>query len=137
MERKDPLHPVQKQMTDVTAVDRAETWVDWLVRREHRGPGDTIDAARLRAARKHRLPERILWALRYRKPKQICADLYLSIESAVAAEVKRQEARLEQELAITKALAPTADRLALIAETEAVLGSQAGAAREAAAERTN
>jgi hypothetical protein len=136
MERKDRLHPEQK-VTDLTAVDRAASWADWLVRREHRGPGDTIDAARLRTARKHRLPERILWALRYRKPKQIWADMYLSLESAVAAEISSQEARLGHELAIAKALPATAHRMALIAEIEAVLGSPPGAAREAAAERTN
>ncbi len=108
-------------MTDMS-VDNAAGWADALVRREHRGPGDTIDAARARAARKHKLPEQLLWALRYRKPKRIWADLYLKLEAAVAAEVKSQEARLAHELEITKALPPTAARLALIAETEALLG---------------
>jgi len=36
-------------MTDLSVVDEAATWADLLVRREHRGPGDTIDAARQRA----------------------------------------------------------------------------------------
>ena len=136
MGRHNPLHPEQK-VTDLTAVDRAASWADWLVRREHRGPGDTIDAARLRAARKHRLPERILWALRYRKPKQIWADMYLSLERAVEAEIKCQEARLEHELAIAKALPATAHRLALIAEIETVLGPAPGASAGAVAERTD
>lgn len=113
-------------MTDLSVVDEAAGWADLLVRREHRGPGDTIDAARQRAARKHKLPEQVLWALRYRKPKRIWADLYKRLEQAVAAEIQSQEARLAHELAITKALPPTAARLALIAETEALLGQAAG-----------
>ena len=120
--RKDRLLPEQKKMTDMTFVEEAASWADLLVRREHRGPGDTIDAARLRAARKHKLPERTLWALRYRKPKRIWADLYKKLETAVAAEIQSQEARLAHELEITKALPPTKARRSLIAETEALLG---------------
>lgn len=111
-------------MTDMS-VDRAADWADTLVRREHMGPGDTVDAARRRAARKHKLPERLLWALRYRKPKRIWADLYLSLEAAVAAECERQEAKLRHELEITKSLPASASRAALIAETEALLGPSA------------
>jgi hypothetical protein len=120
--RKHSLLPEQKPMTDLSVVDEAASWADLLVRREHRGPGDTLDAARQRAARKHKLPEQVLWALRYRKPKRIWADLYKRLEMAVAAEIQSQEARLAHELAITKALPPTPARLALIAETEALLG---------------
>lgn len=113
-------------MTDLSVVDEAASWADLLVKREHRGPGDTIDAARSRAARKHKLPEQVLWALRYRKPKRIWADLYKRLELAVAAEIQSQEARLAHELEITKALPPTQARLALIAETEALLGQAQG-----------
>jgi len=113
-------------MTDLSVVDEAASWADMLVRREHRGPGDTIDAARRRAARKHKLPEQVLWALRYRKPKRIWADLYKKLELAVAAEIHSQEARLAHELAITKSLPATTARRALIAETEALLGQAQG-----------
>lgn len=112
-------------MTDLTAVDDAARWADLLVRREHRGPGDTIDAARLRAARKHHVPERTLWALRYRRPKDLMASVYLRIKAAYEAECERQEARLRHELEITKALPSTEARLRLIRETEALLGSLA------------
>lgn len=114
-------------MTDLSVVDEAATWADLLVKREHRGPGDTIDAARLRAARKYHVPEQALWSLRYRRPKDIAGSIYRTLQRAVAAECERQEAKLRHELEITKALPPTAARLALIAETEAVLGSMASA----------
>ena len=51
MERKRSLRQEKKELTDMTAVDEAATWADLLVRREHRGPGDTLDAARNRSAR--------------------------------------------------------------------------------------
>ena len=122
-------------MSDMSIVDEAAGWADFLVRREHRGPGDTVEAARQRAARKHRLPEQLLWALRYRKPKRIWADLYVKLELAAAAECERQEEKLRHELEITKRLPPTADRLALIAETEALLGSASSQAERASAQR--
>lgn len=111
-------------MTDLSVVDEAATWADLLVRREHRGPGDTVEAARRRTARKHRLPERLLWALRYRKPKRIWADLYKRLELAVAAEIQSQEARLAHDIAITKAIATSPTGRALVDEAEALLGAK-------------
>ena len=112
-------------MTDLSVVDEAAGWADMLVRREHRGPGDTIDAARARAARKHKLPEQVLWSLRYRKPKRIWADLYKRLEMAVAAEIQNQEAKLAHEIAVTKAISASAAGRALVDEAEALLGASA------------
>lgn len=124
-------------MTDLSVVDEAANWADLLVRREHRGPGDTIDAARQRAARKHKLPEQVLWALRYRKPKRIWADLYKALEQAVAAEIQSQEARLAHELEIHRvALAATANGRALIDQAENLLGGAQGEESRAPSERT-
>ena len=122
MSCKDPLLSEQK-VTDLSVVDEAAGWADFLVRREHRGPGDTIDAARGRAARRHHVPERTLWSLRYRKPKDVAGSVYRALQRAYQAECERQEAKLAHELEITRRLAATPARLALIAETEAVLGS--------------
>ncbi len=121
-------------MTDLSVVDEAANWADLLVRREHRGPGDTIDAARARAARKHNVPEQILWSLRYRKPKRIWADLYKALQLAVAAEIQSQEARLAHEIAITKAIATSPAGLALVDEAEALLASTQGETPRTAAE---
>jgi hypothetical protein len=132
--RNHPLLPEQKPMTDLSVVDEAANWADLLVRREHRGPGDTIDAARARAARKHNVPEQILWSLRYRKPKRIWADLYKALQLAVAAEIQSQEARLAHEIAITKAIATSPAGLALVDEAEALLASTQGETPRTAAE---
>lgn len=114
-------------MTDLS-VDRAASWADLLVRREHRGPGDTTEAARVRAARKHRVPERLLWSLRYRRPKRIWADLYLSLEAAVAAEVKAQEAKLAHEITISRALLVSPAGVDLVDAAAALLGAADGTA---------
>ena len=121
-------------MTDLSVVEEAAGWADMLVRREHRGPGDTLDAARMRAARKHRLPEQVLWALRYRKPKRIWADIYKRLEMAVAAEVKSQEARLAHEIELTRALGLSAAGSTLVDEAEALLGTPQGATEAQARE---
>lgn len=114
-----------KSMTDATAdfgVGRARGWANRLISANHRGPGDTVDAAIHRASVKHGLDPKVLWRLRYRTPKDMLASVYLKIQAAYEAECERQEARLAHELEITKRLPATAARLALIAETEALLG---------------
>lgn len=114
-------------MTDLSVVDEAAGWADMLVRREHRGPGDTLDAARMRAARKHKLPEQVLWALRYRKPKRIWADIYKALELAVAAEIRSQEAKLAHEIELTRALGLSPTGSDLVDEAQALLGAPAAA----------
>lgn len=119
---KFSLTPDQPPMTEISVVDEAKGWAGLLETREHRGPGDTLEAARHRVAIKHRLPEQLLWTLRYRKPKRIWADLYKRLEMAVAAEIQSQEAKLAHELAITKAITTSSAGRALVDEAEALLG---------------
>lgn len=114
-------------MTDLSVVDEAASWADLLVRREHRGPGDTIDAARARAARKHKLPEQVLWALRYRKPKRIWADLYKRLEQAVAAETQSMEARIVENIRLLEALPPGAARDRMVSQLARFQADSAGA----------
>ncbi|RYG85271.1 MAG: hypothetical protein EON59_12565, partial [Alphaproteobacteria bacterium] len=85
-------------MTDMIAVDEAATWAETLLRREHRGPGDTIDAARARLARRHKLPEQTLWALRYRRPKDIAGSIYRALWRAYEAETQSMEAKIAENL---------------------------------------
>ena len=128
-------------MTDMTAenfpVEQAKGWANGLIRAQHRGPGDTTDAAIHRAAIKHGIDPKVLWRLRYRTPKDMLASVYLKIKAAYEAECERQEARLRHELEITKAIATSASALAAIRETEALLGATASKAQGNPAERTN
>jgi len=110
-------------MTDmsISPADEAAGWAEGLVRLHHRGPGDTVDAAMHRVARKHGIAHQILWRLRYRRPDDLMAKVYLRIQAAYEAECTRQEAKLAHQLEITRALPATPARAALIAETEALL----------------
>lgn len=93
------------------------------MQRTYRGPGDTIEAASYRAEQKYGVPQQTLWALRYRKPKDVLASIYLKLKAAYEAECGRQEARLRHELELVKALPTTPARAALVADAEAALGN--------------
>ena len=113
----------EQKVFDATAVDDAAKWADALMHRTYRGPGDTIEAARYRAEQRYGVPAQVFWALRYRRPKDILASVYLRLRAAYEAECEQQENRLRHELEIAKTLPTTPAREALIREAEAVLGS--------------
>lgn len=97
---QDDLHRDDK-MSDAV-VTQASTWADALLSKVHRGPGDTIDAAMFRAEAKYGIPANVFWTLRYRRPKDILASVYLRLQAAYQAECDRQEARLRHEINLTK-----------------------------------
>ena len=103
-------------------VDEAAHWAEALLQRSYRGPGDTIEAASYRAEQKYGVPAQTFWALRYRKPKDILASIYKTLQAAYEAECGRQEARLRHELELVKALPRNEARQILIDQTEAALG---------------
>jgi hypothetical protein len=88
----------------MSTVDQSAYWARELTRREQRGPGD-IEAAWVRLQRRYGVPLRTFWALRYRKPKTICADIYLRLRGAYQAECERQMRKLADELEITRKVA--------------------------------
>jgi hypothetical protein len=92
---QNPLQMEKKSMSNA-ATDATE-WANYLVRREYHGPGDTLEAAMLRASRKHKVPFNLFWTLRYRQPKRLWADAYLAIKTAFENECLRQEAKLRDE----------------------------------------
>jgi len=93
-------HPLRG--TQVNTVEQSALWARELTRREARGPGD-IESAWHRLARRYGVPFRTFWALRYRPPKTICADLYLRLCAAYQAECERQMRKLAHEIEIAKA----------------------------------
>lgn len=131
--RQNRLSEQQKAMTDATIspADEAAGWAERLIRSAHRGPGDTVDAAMHRVSTRHGIEHQTLWRLRYRRPQDLMASVYLRIKAAYEAECERQEAKLAHELELTKALPATPARAALIAETEALLRQAQSAPGEA------
>ncbi len=122
----------EKKMSDATItgsdelVTQAKHWSSHLLSKVHQGPGDTVEAAMYRAEQRYGVPAQAFWALRYRKPKDILASVYLRLKAAYEQECDRQEARLRHELELVKALPATPARQALVAESEAALGIAPG-----------
>lgn len=123
-------------MTDAAGfsdpVEQAANWANELVKRQHRGPGDTVEAAMHRASSKYRIDHQTLWRLRYRKPKDMMLKAYLRLKAAYEAEIERQEAKLAHELELTKTLRGTyASPSPAEAEAEALLEARHPAPEEA------
>src|SRR6185369_954370 len=94
---KITLRQEQEVFDGEAVVDEAAFWAEALLQRSYRGPGDTIEAATYRAEQKYGVPAQTFWALRYRRPKDILASIYRTLEAAYEAECGRQEARLRHE----------------------------------------
>ena len=90
-------------MSDVFTED-ARKWVDILVQRECRGNDDTENAMR-RLGRRHKMPWRWFWSLKYRPPKHNLMGTYIGIRNAYERALERQIALLQTELAATTASA--------------------------------
>jgi len=118
-------------MNPAALIEDARHWANALIHRESRGPGDTSNAIK-RTARRHGLQFSELWALRYRPPKRIFADVYFRLRAAYEAECQRQLRLLEHELERTKAVAGPDNRAVVAAE--ALLGARAARAESAVAE---
>ena len=88
-------------MNPGTYVEEARLWADTLIARETRGPGDTANALR-RVARRAGVSQAALFALRYRNPKRIWADVHGALRRAYLAECERQMRKLEHEITIAR-----------------------------------
>lgn len=102
MVRKIRLKSEQKRMSPTVFVDQASEWANHLVRRESRGPGDVENAMRRIEAR-YGVPYSVLWALRYRRPKDLTVSVYAHLHAVYMAEIDRQQRLLEHERSITEA----------------------------------
>jgi hypothetical protein len=127
----------ESSMSDATITDadelvaEARGWSAALLARVYTGPGDTLEAAMHRAERKYGVPAQAFWSLRYRKPKDILASVYLRLKAAYEHEVARQEAKLAHELALTKEmLGDAAPTNPIVAQADAALRAAKGQSEE-------
>lgn len=127
MQCKTSLHQEQ-QMSEYVA--DASRWAGALLQREHRGPGDTLDAAMWRAEQKWGIDHNTFWSLRYRPPRDIVVSVYMRLKSAYEHEIQKQEARLQHELMLSKAVGLNADNSTAYGEAEALLATKNGGASQ-------
>lgn len=112
------------QVVSETFVADAQRWAGALVEREHRGPGDTIDAAMWRAEQKWGIERSTFWSLRYRPPREMFVSVYMRLRQAYETECVRQEARLQHELMLAKAAGLNEANSTSVASAEAFLRSK-------------
>lgn len=80
-----------------------------LIRWESRGPGDTLNAMR-RLAVRYGVPFSFFWSWRYRPPADLLTGTWRRLLEIRDAELRRQEALLQHERLLTKALKDEANQ---------------------------
>lgn len=91
----------QKSMSATVYVDRARSMARFLEDRETDALGDR-DLARSTIERRYGIACSVLYSLRYRPPKQIAADIYARLCTAVEDVAQRQIKILENEIAAAR-----------------------------------
>lgn len=109
--------------TMTACVDQAAEWAAELTRKETRGPGDQPNAWRRLEAR-YGIATQTFWALRYRKPREVAATIYLRLAAAYQAECEKQMRRLQHDIEITKTI--TGPDHAAVRAAEALVGEAGG-----------
>lgn len=128
--RKRRLQNVQAEMSELSFADseedylgKARHWADAVIEQAHRESDVPVEDAIVAAARKSKIPRSVLWALRYRPPKELGVRVFFQLKRAYRQILQRQEAKLELEIEVARHLPHTDARSGLIAESEAVLRS--------------
>lgn len=93
-------------------VTHAKGMADFIVRRAHRGPGDTIDAAMHRAERLFGAPAQWLHRLRYRELRDLPASAFFAIQKAHQRAEEASERAYQHERALADARNSSMVRLA-------------------------
>ena len=106
-------------MSAVAYIERAQQMARFVEDDEFAQVGDR-DIARQQIARRYGVTARALYALRYRNPKQIAADLYDALCRAVEDAATRQIRLLEQEIYEAR-LGRLGSREGVVREAEAAL----------------
>lgn len=109
----------------MSSVEAAAEYCDRMVGREA-AAGD-VEAAMRRVEAKTGVNYWTIWALRYRRPKTIAADLFHRIRGAYLTLCERELSKLQHELAVEQAKGGD-DDLESLAEATAALAEKVAAA---------
>lgn len=99
---KGPKKVSAAYRVDVHPVDQASEWTHEMVMRDLRGPGD-LENAMQRVGRRIGVGYRLLWNLRYRKPKDLPASAFLKIWTAWDEFQENQMKRLSDDVEAAQA----------------------------------
>ena len=81
----------------VAVINQAKNMAEFILRRENRGPGDTIEAAAHRAERKYGVPASWIFRLRYREIRDMPASAFIELIQAYEATSVRADRAYETE----------------------------------------
>lgn len=96
---RDKIYEPESKMS-AAYIYQAKDMAGWLLSREHRGPGDTIDAAAHRLERKYGVPSALLLRLRHREVTDMLMSNFMRLAQAYQAATERMERALEHEKAL-------------------------------------
>lgn len=105
----------------MNGVDMARCWASELVSRESKGPGD-MENAMHRLETRYGIPWRTFWSLRYRPPPDIMFSVWNRLRVAYEADCARQIKRLEHEIEVARAIAPSFEHPALTSASASLDG---------------
>lgn len=78
-------------------ISEAKSMADFLLSKEHRGPGDTIEAAAYRVQTRFGVPVSTLMRLRHREVKDMLMSNFFALASAYKAATDKMERAYEEE----------------------------------------
>lgn len=124
---RNKIHVGGDTVSCTESIAEARRMSDFLLQREFRGPGDTIEAAAYRAEQRWGAPATMIQRLRHRDVTDMLLSNWVAIKSAYQAACAYQEKHLEHEVALARASG--ADETNSIALRTAIrLGGKAEAA---------
>lgn len=106
---RDRFAETENKMS-VAYIAEAKTMARFLLKREHRGPGDTIEASANRLQTKFKVPASIIMRLWNRPVKDMLLSNFMALATAYVKATARMEKAYEHEKAL--AVNPTILRLA-------------------------
>lgn len=95
MRDKTPSRDDRKMSAEY--ISTAKGMADFLLTREHRGPGDTIEAAAYRLQNKFGVPVTVLMRLRHREVKDMLLSNFMALAGAYSKVSQKIEDAYERE----------------------------------------
>jgi len=117
---RDKISDRESKAMSTAYISSAKGMAQFLLAKEHRGPGDTIEAAASRLQRKLKVPSSILMRLRHREVKDMLMSNFIALAAAYSKACDRMDEAYEKERKL--AVDPEVLRLAAL-----VAGKEVGA----------
>lgn len=119
------LQSRQPQVRVMTMVLTARAYARRIVEGEARATGQPIKEVAKHVATRLRQPHGSIWALLFRAPKTVSADLMVALQEAVEKQVRQEIQALENELLAVRLGAIRRDAAALAEIEEGIAGLRA------------